>query len=101
MTANLTKQKTSTKLKDLVKKPQILTGGHRLCAGCGAPIAVRQMLLGVPDNVKLVVANPTGCLEVSTTIYPYTSWNTSYIHCAFENEAATLSGVETAYKSLK
>jgi pyruvate ferredoxin oxidoreductase beta subunit len=48
-----------------------------------------------------VVACPTGCLEVSTTIYPYTSWNCSYIHSAFENAAATLSGVETAYRSLK
>jgi pyruvate ferredoxin oxidoreductase beta subunit len=101
LSANLTEQKMSTKLKDLVKKPQILMGGHRMCAGCGAPIAVRQILLGAPENVKLVVANPTGCLEVSTTIYPYTSWNTSFIHCAFENAAATLSGVETAYNSLK
>ncbi len=91
----------STNLKNLVKKPQILSGGHRLCAGCGAPIAVRQILMGMPDDVKLVVACPTGCLEVSTTIYPYTSWNCSYIHCAFENAAATLSGVETAYCSAK
>lgn len=91
----------STKLKDLAKKPQILSGGHRMCAGCGAPIAVRQVLMGVPDDVKIVVACPTGCLEVSTTIYPYTSWNCSYIHCAFENAAATLSGVETAYRSSK
>lgn len=91
----------STNLKNLVKKPQILSGGHRLCAGCGAPIAVRQILMGMPDDVKLVVACPTGCLEVSTTIYPYTSWNCSYIHCAFENAAATLSGVETAYRSAK
>jgi pyruvate ferredoxin oxidoreductase beta subunit len=57
--------------------------------------------MGVPDNVRLVVANPTGCLEVSTTIYPYNSWNTSFIHCAFENAASTLSGVEAAYQSLK
>ena len=78
----------STRLKDLIKKPQILSGGHRLCAGCGAPIAVRQILLGIPDDVHLVVACPTGCLEVSTTIYPYTSWNCSFIHCAFENAAA-------------
>lgn len=91
----------STKLKDLALKPEILTGGHRLCAGCGAPIAVRQILMGAPDNVKLVIANPTGCLEVSTTIYPYNSWNSSYIHCAFENAASTLSGVETAYQALK
>jgi len=91
----------STKLKDLVMKPEILSGGHRLCAGCGAPIAVRQMLMGAPDNVKLVIANPTGCLEVSTTIYPYTAWKASYIHCAFENAASTLSGAEAAYQSMK
>ncbi|UMZ75226.1 thiamine pyrophosphate-dependent enzyme [Natranaerofaba carboxydovora] len=91
----------STRLKDLSKKDEILKGGHRLCAGCGASIAVRQILKGLPDDVELVVSNPTGCLEVSTTIYPYTSWNCSYIHSAFENVASTLSGVESAYRSLK
>lgn len=91
----------STKLKDLAKKPELLVGGHRLCAGCGASITVRQVLMGLPDGVHTVVSNPTGCLEVSTSIYPYTSWNTSYIHCAFENAASTLSGVEAAYNSLK
>jgi len=44
--------------------------------------------------------NPTGCLEVSTTIYPYTAWKNSYMHSAFENAASTLSGVESAYRSL-
>jgi pyruvate ferredoxin oxidoreductase beta subunit len=101
LSTDVKEQKFSTKLKDLAQKPQVLSGGHRLCAGCGAPIAVRQVLMGAPDDVKLVIANPTGCLEVSTTIYPYTAWNTSYIHCAFENAASTLSGVETAYQSLK
>ena len=38
---------------------------------------------------------------MSTTIYPYTSWKGSYIHTAFENAAATLSGVETAFRALK
>ena len=88
------------KLKDLTHKEELLTGGHRLCAGCGASIAVRQVLLAAPDDVEIVVANPTGCLEVSTTIYPYTAWRTSYIHSAFENAASTLSGVESAYQSL-
>lgn len=91
----------STKLKDLAQKEDILASGHRMCAGCGAPIAVRQILMGAPDDVELVIANPTGCLEVSTTIYPYNSWNASYIHCAFENAASTLSGSEAAYQSLK
>jgi pyruvate ferredoxin oxidoreductase beta subunit len=84
---------------ELVAKGSGLAGGHRMCAGCGAPIVVRQVLMGTEDPV--VVAAATGCLEVSTTIYPYTSWTGSYIHTAFENAAATLSGVETAFRSLK
>ncbi len=90
-----------TKLRNLVQKEEMLSGGHRLCAGCGASVAVRQVLLGAPDNIQMVIGNPTGCLEVSTTIYPYTSWNTSFIHSAFENAASTMSGVEAAYQSMK
>ena len=73
---------------ELVAQGSKLAGGHRMCAGCGAPIVVRQVLMGTEDPV--VVAAATGCLEVSTTIYPYTSWTGSYIHTAFENAAATL-----------
>jgi len=69
-----------------------------MCAGCGVPIIVKQVL-SVVDNV--VVANATGCLEVATTAFPYSSWKVPWIHNAFENTAATLSGVETAYKALK
>lgn len=85
-------------LKELVKRQEVLTGGHRLCAGCGAPIIIRQMSLA--QDIPLVVGCATGCVEVSTTIHPYTAWRCSYVHCAFENVAATVSGVEAAYKSL-
>lgn len=34
-------------------------------------------------------------------MYPYTAYEDSYIHNAFENAGATLSGVETAYRVLK
>jgi len=86
-------------LKELSKKEELLTGGHRLCAGCGAPIAVRQLLMA--SDKPVVVGASTGCLEVGTTIYPYTAWKVPYIHNAFENVAATISGVETAYRALK
>ncbi|MFA0767335.1 MAG: hypothetical protein OXFUSZZB_000663 [Candidatus Fervidibacter sp.] len=43
----------------------------------------------------------TGCLEVTTTIFPYTTWNVPYIHVAFENAAAVASGVEAALRALK
>ena len=34
-------------------------------------------------------------------MYPYTAWKDSFIHNAFENAGATMSGVETAYKAMK
>ncbi len=49
----------------------------------------------------VVVGNATGCLEVATTLYPYTSWKVPWIHNAFENVAATISGVETAARAFK
>jgi len=48
----------------------------------------------------VVVASPTGCLEVSSSPYPYTSWRVPWIHNAFENVSSTLAGVETAYRAL-
>jgi pyruvate ferredoxin oxidoreductase beta subunit len=87
-------------IKELSRREDRLAGGHRLCAGCGASIAVRQVLLGAGIE-PLVAGCATGCLEVSTTIYPYTAWKTPFIHNAFENSAATISGVEAAFKGLK
>ena len=86
-------------LKDLSKKEELFSSGHRLCPGCGAPIIVRQVLLAV--DTPVVVGCATGCLEVGTTIYPYTAWKMPWIHNAFENAASTISGVEAAYRSLK
>ena len=86
-------------LKELGNKKIRLAPGHRLCPGCGAPIIAKLAMLAT--DYDIVVANATGCLEVSTTIYPYTAWRVPWIHNAFENAAATMSGVETAYRVLK
>ena len=75
-----------------------LTGGHRACAGCGFPQIVRMICMSSKDPV--VVVSATGCLEVTTTIFPYSAWTTPFVHNAFENAAATLSGIETAYRAL-
>ncbi|MFH0969498.1 MAG: thiamine pyrophosphate-dependent enzyme [Patescibacteria group bacterium] len=81
--------------QELTKK---LAPGHTTCAGCGIPAIVRTVLGATDDPV--VVSNATGCLEVTTTIFPYTAWKVPYIHSAFENAAATISGVDTAQKAL-
>ncbi|HDM69935.1 MAG: pyruvate ferredoxin oxidoreductase [Thermotogae bacterium] len=85
-----------------VHKEDLLTSGHRLCPGCAAPM-IAKLALFVAENLgyDVVVANATGCLEVSTTIFPFTAWKVPWIHNAFENVAATISGVETAYRVLR
>ena len=88
-------------LKQQVEKPERLAGGHRLCAGCGAAIAVRGVLRALKPEDKAVITNATSCLEVSSFLYPYTAWEDSYIHSAFENAGATTGGVEAAYRVLK
>jgi len=86
-------------LKKMSAHPELLAGGHRSCAGCSAPAVLRQVLHVAGPNT--VVGFATGCMEVSTTIYPYTAWRVPYVHCAFENSAATISGAEAAYVALK
>lgn len=90
---------TSLTLKELSKKEVLLTAGHRMCSGCGAPIVVKMALLAADHPV--VATSSTGCLEVSTCISEFTAWKIPWMHNAFENSAATLSGIETMYRSLK
>ena len=88
-------------LKQQIEKPERFAGGHRLCAGCGAAVAVRGVLRALKPEDKAVITNATSCLEVSSFLYPYTAWQDSYIHSAFENAGATAGGAETAYRVLK
>ena len=73
--------------------------GHRLCAGCGAGTIARMTMKALRGPT--VVVNATGCLEVASTIYPYTSWGVSWIHIAFENAASVAAGIEAAYKAMR
>ena len=89
-------------LKEVIAtKPSRFAEGHRMCAGCGAPVVARHVLRALKEEDHAVIANATGCMEVSTFTYPYTAWTDSFIHTAFECAGSTLSGVEAAYKSLK
>ncbi|MFB0501478.1 MAG: thiamine pyrophosphate-dependent enzyme [Candidatus Bathyarchaeia archaeon] len=86
-------------IKDLAEKPELLMSGHRACAGCGPAVAYRQILKATRGPI--IATNATGCMEVVTTIYPYTAWRIPYIHTAFENAAANAAGIETALKVMK
>jgi pyruvate ferredoxin oxidoreductase beta subunit len=91
-----------SRLKTLVRNERgtpPLRGGHALCQGCGIPLVVRTVL----DSIETpkVVVSATGCLEVATTRYPTTAWNVPWLHVAFENSAAVVSGIESAYRALR
>ncbi|MEM3716397.1 MAG: thiamine pyrophosphate-dependent enzyme [Candidatus Bathyarchaeia archaeon] len=86
------------RLQDLPVE-ELFTSGHRLCAGCGAGTIMRMTMKALRGPT--VVVNATGCVEVASTIYPYSSWKVSWVHIAFENAAAVASGIEAAYKVLR
>ena len=89
----------SYNFKETMNKEERLAPGHRMCAGCGGTIAVRNVLRGLHEGDEAVITCATGCL--SSFMYPFTAWKDSFIHNAFENAAATCSGVESAYRALK
>jgi pyruvate ferredoxin oxidoreductase beta subunit len=85
-------------VRELTGKSNPLAEGHRMCPGCGAPTALRQAFMGMDSPV--VVVGATGCLEVSTTVYPYSSWRAPFLHVAFENAGAAVSGVVAAHRAM-
>ncbi len=92
----------TTNLKELSAMPELLSGGHAACPGCGGPVIIRQVLLATQQDGRHAVCSiATGCMEVSTTVYPNSAWRVPLTHNAFENSAATISGAEAAYRSLK
>jgi pyruvate ferredoxin oxidoreductase beta subunit len=86
-------------LKEFSTTNERFEGAHLLCPGCAHSMIVRELMNCTDDN--LVLATNTGCLEVSTAVYPYTSWDTSWIHIGFENAATAASCAESMYKARK
>jgi pyruvate ferredoxin oxidoreductase beta subunit len=85
--------------KDVAEKPELFMSGHRACAGC-VPATVLRLIMKATRG-PTIVTNATGCMEVSSTIYPYTSWAVPWLHTAFETAGANAAGIETALKILR
>jgi len=81
----------------LVTTEEIFAPGHRACIGCGEALAVRLVCKALGKNVIIVTA--TGCIEIISSLIPQTSWCVPWIHTLFENVAAVMSGIESAYKA--
>lgn len=82
--------------RQLTAAPERIAPGHGACPGCGIFPSLRQVLYGIEGNVVLLFH--TGCAQVTTTAYPYTSHRVTYVHNLFQNGAATLSGLVEMYR---
>jgi pyruvate ferredoxin oxidoreductase beta subunit len=86
-------------IKDIAEKPELFLSGHRACAGCAPATALRLIMKATRGPT--IVTNATGCMEVASTIYPYTAWAVPWLHTAFETAGANASGIESALKILR
>ena len=83
--------------RQLVEREELFLPGHRACIGCGEALAVRLACKALGKNT--IVANATGCIEIISSQFPYTSWRVPWIHTLFENTAAVASGIESGIKA--
>lgn len=79
-----------------MNQKKFLSPGHNACAGCGQLVAVQAVMRGLDKNT--IIANATGCLEVTTTAYPQSAWGLPWIHSLFENASSVASGILAALK---
>ncbi len=77
----------------------LLAPGHRGCSGCGELLAARHVINALGKNT--IVACATGCLEVTTTPNPESSWKIPWIHSLFENAPSVASGILAALRAKK
>jgi len=82
----------------LVDKNEYITSGHRACQGCAEVLAVRHVMKALGRDT--IIANSTGCMEIISSPLPLTAWQVPWIHVAFENSSAVISGVESGMKAL-
>ena len=95
----MTSQEWKFTTKDIAEKPDLFLSGHRACAGCG-PASVLRLIMKATRG-PTIVTEATGCMEVVSSIYPYTSWGLPWLHTAFETAAANASGIDAALKIMR
>ncbi len=89
-------EKRTISVPQMIAREELFAPGHRACLGCGEALAVRLACKVLGRNS--IVVSATGCIEVFSSPFPYTSWRLPWIHTLFENTAAVASGIEAGLK---
>ncbi len=83
------KEKT---MKLTLPEEELVGSGHLACQGCGAVLAMRDVLKGL--GPKTAVCIPACCWAVIDGPFPHSSLGVPIYHCAFETAASTAAGVK-------
>ncbi|AEH61849.1 thiamine pyrophosphate protein domain protein TPP-binding protein [Methanosalsum zhilinae DSM 4017] len=77
---------------------ELLSPGHTACPACCDTMIAKFTLRALGEDC--IIVSPTGCLEVTTSAFPTSSWQVPWIHSLFENAGAVASGIEAALKAM-
>ena len=74
----------------------LLSFDNTACVGCGQILAARTVVNTLGPEV--IIANATGCLEITTSRHEHSAWGVPWIHSLFANPASVASGIYAALK---
>ncbi|MEI6378430.1 MAG: thiamine pyrophosphate-dependent enzyme [Candidatus Falkowbacteria bacterium] len=74
----------------------LLSFDNTACVGCGQILAARTVVNALGPDV--IIANATGCLEITTSRHGHSAWGVPWIHSLFANPASVASGIYAALK---
>jgi pyruvate/2-oxoacid:ferredoxin oxidoreductase beta subunit len=83
------KEKT---MKLTLPEEELVGSGHLACQGCGAVLAMRDVLKALGPKTALCI--PACCWSVIDGPFPHSTLGVSVFHCAFETAAASASGLK-------
>lgn len=75
---------------------ELIMSGHGMCQGCGAAIAVRQILMEMTP--KTIILLPPGCVAPTTTGEGAYRFRIPAVHIALIHGAAIAAGISAALK---
>jgi pyruvate ferredoxin oxidoreductase beta subunit len=86
--------------QSLHNRHNALSSGHRACQGCGEILAARCAIDAAHQATdgNIAVVNATGCLEISSCVYPENAWNVPWLHSLFGNAPSVATGVAAAFR---
>lgn len=85
----------STKIVDMMDRPEVLLRGNFACSGCGLSIAYKTAISALDRPIVVI---PACCASVIQSLHPNVTYNVPTLNIAFAAHASAASGIARAKK---